>query len=118
MRFAMLCPALAAAQTDPFIRSFDAIATKATPALSSGIILDGARLTEVYSWRAALMVDTNAGVLGLSLGEQKLGDLIPFRADAHALFAFQVGRQQLKNRRTGRPTKAADLAVSEMNSAR
>ncbi len=38
---------------------------------------------------AALLLDLNLSILSLKLGDEKLGDLIPYRLDAHALFAYQ-----------------------------
>jgi outer membrane protein OmpA-like peptidoglycan-associated protein len=35
-------------------------------------------------------MDLNLGILGLKLGEERLGNLLPYRLDAHALFAYQV----------------------------
>jgi OOP family OmpA-OmpF porin len=94
IRLALVC-ALATSLTaradhDPFERSFDAVPVKATPAQDSGLALEGARLTPVGSLRAAVLMDFNLGILSLKLGEEQLGQLIPYRLDAHALFAYQV----------------------------
>lgn len=78
------------ADHDPFIRSFDAVPVKATAAQDSGIALEGTRATPVGSKRASLLLDFNLSILSLKLGEEQLGDLIPYRLDAHALFAYQV----------------------------
>jgi OOP family OmpA-OmpF porin len=80
----------ARADHDPFERSFDAVPVKATTAQDSGIALEGARPAPVGSKRAALLLDLNLSILSLKLGEERLGDLIPYRLDAHALFAYQV----------------------------
>jgi len=81
------------AQADPFQRNFDAVPLKATTAQSSGIALEGARWDPVKSFRAAFLLDFNLGVLGLKLGDEKLGNLIPYRLDAHLLFAYQLHRR-------------------------
>ncbi|HYH94591.1 OmpA family protein, partial [Hyalangium sp.] len=80
----------ARADHDPFSRSFDAVPVKATAAQDSGIALEGARPAPVGSVRASLLLDLNLSILSLKLGEERLGDLIPYRLDAHALFAYQL----------------------------
>ena len=96
-RLAVVCLLLAAvparAQQAPFARGFDAVPLKATPAQNSGIALEGAQAEPVRSFRGALLFDSNQGILALRLGEEKLGDLLPYRLDAHALFAWQVHRR-------------------------
>jgi outer membrane protein OmpA-like peptidoglycan-associated protein len=83
----------ARADHDPFARGFDAVPLKATPAQNSGIALEGASPEPARSFRAALLFDYNRGLLGLKLGDEKLGDLLPYRLDAHALFAWQFHRR-------------------------
>jgi outer membrane protein OmpA-like peptidoglycan-associated protein len=83
----------ARADHDPFARGFDAVPLKATPAQKSGIALEGAIAEPARSFRAALLFDYNRGILGLKLGNEKLGDLLPYRLDAHALFAWQLHRR-------------------------
>ncbi|MDY7228793.1 OmpA family protein [Hyalangium rubrum] len=78
------------ADHDPFSRSFDAVPVKATAAQDSGLALEGARMPSVGSMRASLLLDFNLSILSLNLGDEKLGDLLPYRLDAHALFAYQV----------------------------
>ena len=73
----------ARADPGPFARSFDAVPVKATAAQDSGIALEGARPAPVGSKRAALLLDFNLSILSLKLGEERLGDLIPYRLDAH-----------------------------------
>ncbi|KFE59826.1 OmpA family protein [Hyalangium minutum] len=80
----------ARADHDPFSRSFDAVPVKATAAQDSGIALEGARAAPVGSLRASLLLDLNLSILSLKLGEEQLGSLLPYRLDAHALFAYQV----------------------------
>jgi OOP family OmpA-OmpF porin len=88
----LLCvmPLTVRADDNPFARSFDAVPVKPTAAQDSGIALEGARSTPAGSIRGALLVDLNLGVLALKLGDEKLGNLIPYRLDAHALFAYQI----------------------------
>lgn len=42
------------------------------------------------SLRAAFLFDFNVGILALKLGDEKLGDLIPYRLDGHAIIAYQL----------------------------
>jgi OmpA-OmpF porin, OOP family len=96
-RLAVVCLLVAGvaarADHDPFARGFDAVPLKATPAQKSGIALEGAIAEPARSFRAALLFDYNRGILSLKLGDEKLGDLIPYRLDAHALFAWQLHRR-------------------------
>ncbi|HLM47091.1 MAG TPA: OmpA family protein, partial [Myxococcaceae bacterium] len=59
----------------------------------SGIALEGAKAEPAGSFRGALLFDYNRGILALKLGDEKLGDLLPYRLDAHALFAWQLHRR-------------------------
>lgn len=89
-----LCFAGAArASHDPFARGFDLVPVKPTAALLSGIALEGAELPAAKSFRFALLLDPNLGVLALRRGDEKLGDLIPFRQDLHLLAAYQLHRR-------------------------
>ncbi|WP_224245458.1 OmpA family protein [Hyalangium gracile] len=94
IRVVLLCTLIAGltarADHDPFQRSFDAVPVKATAAQDSGIALEGARPSPVGSLRASLLLDLNLSILALKLGDERLGDLIPYRLDAHALFAYQL----------------------------
>ncbi len=96
-RLAVVCLLLAGmaarADHDPFARGFDAVPLKATPAQRSGIALEGAAADPAGSFRGALLFDYNRGILALKLGDEKLGDLLPYRLDAHALFAWQLHRR-------------------------
>lgn len=91
---AVLCLLLASeaarAEHDPFSRGFDAVPVKATTAQDSGIALEGAKAPPKGSLRAAVLLDYSRGLLGLKLGDERLGDLLPYRTDVHALFAYQL----------------------------
>lgn len=78
---------------DAFGRGIDLVPVKPTAGQRSGIALDSADLPAPRSFRFALMIDQNAGILALKLGDQKLGDLMPYRADVHLLGAYQVHRR-------------------------
>jgi OmpA-OmpF porin, OOP family len=98
LRLAVMClwmvgSAAWAQPVDPFTRGFDAVPLKATPAQQSGIALEGARAEPAGSLRAALLLDYNHGLLALKLGDEKLGDLLPYRLDVHALLAWQFHRR-------------------------
>ncbi|MBZ4410888.1 OmpA family protein [Myxococcus sp. XM-1-1-1] len=87
----VLASVAAHAQTDPFTRGFDAVPNKPTTAQNSGIALEGTYGGEpVGSFRGALLFDFNWRILALKLGDEKLGDLLPYRLDAHLLFAYQL----------------------------
>jgi OmpA-OmpF porin, OOP family len=80
----------AAAPSPAFRRGFDAVPQKLTPAQDSGLSLEGARALDQGSYLGSLLLDYNHGILALKLGDEKLGDLIPYRLDAHAMFAYQL----------------------------
>ncbi|NMO21678.1 OmpA family protein [Pyxidicoccus fallax] len=87
----LLATVAARAEHDPFSRGFDAVPVKATPAQRSGIALEGTTTNEpVGSFRGALLLDFNWRILALKLGDEKVGDLLPYRLDAHLLFAYQL----------------------------
>ncbi|QQR46378.1 OmpA family protein [Myxococcus xanthus] len=87
----LLASVAAHADHDPFARGFDAVPVKATAAQHSGIALEGtSNALPAGSFRAALLFDFNWRILALKLGDEKLGDLLPYRLDAHLLFAYQL----------------------------
>ena len=87
----LLSAVAARAEHDPFSRGFDAVPVKATAAQRSGIALEGTSTGEpAGSFRGALLFDYNWRILALKLGDEKLGDLLPYRLDAHLLFAYQL----------------------------
>src|SRR5688500_14281742 len=97
LRLAVLLVCFAAfsarASHDAFSRGFDSIPVKPTPAANSGITLEGADGSDPKSYRFGALLDLNYGTLALKLGEQKLGDIIPFRADLHLSGAYQVHKR-------------------------
>src|SRR5579863_9496616 len=86
-----LSSALAFAQQapNPETRSFNAVPDGPTPTLNGGITLEGAQLFSPKSFRLALLLDANFGIMSLNLGESGIGELIPFRLDAHLIGAYQ-----------------------------
>lgn len=74
--------------------------------MNSGIALEGAAMWEPKSFHFAALLDFNVGVLALKLGDEKLGNLIPFRTDVHFMFAYQL---------LERLELAADLPVTAIN---
>lgn len=78
------------AQNDPFARGIDSVPIKPTPALHSTFTLEGGELELHRSFALQALLDFNLGVLDLKLGNERLGDLIPFRADLHLMGAYQV----------------------------
>jgi OOP family OmpA-OmpF porin len=84
----LLGPSVAGAQTDPFIRGFDAVPLKPSPLLDSGVALDGAGGWARGSFRLGFLGDGSINILALRLGDEKLGNLIPYRVDAHLLGSY------------------------------
>jgi OmpA-OmpF porin, OOP family len=80
----------AAAQDNPFERGFDAVPVKPTVLPSSFITLDGTELLPAKSLHAELLFDFVAGVLGVQVGETRVGSLIPARLDAHFIGAYSI----------------------------
>ncbi|EAU65830.1 hypothetical protein STIAU_6204, partial [Stigmatella aurantiaca DW4/3-1] len=81
------------ADHDPFARSFDIVPVKLVADPSGGIALEGTRSLPPGSLHAAIALDFNLNILSLKLGDEKLGNLLPYRLDAHALFAYQLHRR-------------------------
>jgi OOP family OmpA-OmpF porin len=82
--------ALPALADDPFARGFDSVPLKLTPLANSGLQLEGAELRTKRSWQLYSLLDLNFGVMALKLGDQRLGDLIPFRTDLRIGGSYQV----------------------------
>jgi OmpA-OmpF porin, OOP family len=82
----------AAGQTiDPFTaRGIDLVPNKFTPAMESGLALEGGELQTTKSFLLQAMLDFNIGILAAKNGDQRLGDLMPFRTDLHLLGAYQL----------------------------
>lgn len=78
------------AQSEPFARGIDLVPLKLSPSLNSGLILDGAELESSNAFILQGLLDFNVGILSLRLGNERVGDLLPFRADLHLLGAYQV----------------------------
>jgi OmpA-OmpF porin, OOP family len=82
--------ALAAWADEPFARGFDAVPLKLTSTANSGLQLDGAEFRPKNSWQLQALLDVNFGVMALKLGDQRLGDLIPFRTDLRIGGSYQL----------------------------
>jgi OmpA-OmpF porin, OOP family len=89
----LLWGATALADHDPFQRDFDAVPHKLTPSLNSGIALESARPLDAQSFRAAIALDLNFGIMALTLGSDKLGNILPFRMGAHLLGSYQLHKR-------------------------
>jgi outer membrane protein OmpA-like peptidoglycan-associated protein len=85
-----LTAAAATAADDAFVRGIDLVPITLTPTMNSGLTLDSAETRPVGSWQVGALVDFNFGLLTLKLGDQRLGDLVPFRATVHLMGAWQV----------------------------
>jgi OmpA-OmpF porin, OOP family len=89
----LLCLATAAsAQTiDPFTaRGIDLVPIKFTPAMDSGLTLEGGELLNTRSYFFQALLDFNVGILAAKNGNERIGDLMPFRADLHLMAAYQL----------------------------
>ncbi len=80
----------AVAAEDPFARGIDAVPVKLTPSSGSSLTVEGADLPQQGTFHLTPLLDFNFGILALKLGDQRLGDLLPFRADLHILASYQV----------------------------
>lgn len=90
---AAMCVATAAsAQTiDPFTaRGIDLVPIKFTPAMESGLSLEGGELLNTKSYFFQALLDFNVGILAAKNGTERIGDLMPFRADLHLMAAYQL----------------------------
>ncbi len=82
----------ASAQTiDPFTaRGIDLVPFKFTPGMESGLTIEGGELQTSKSYFFQALLDFNVGILSAKNGTERLGDLIPFRADLHLMGAYQL----------------------------
>ena len=94
LSLAVLCLAAAAANAqtvDPFTaRGIDLVPFKFTPGMESGLSMEGGELQVARSYFFQALLDFNVGILGLKNGEERVGDLMPFRADLHLMGAYQL----------------------------
>ncbi len=79
-------PALA--QTNFDTRGIELVPNQPSPFARSGITLDGALAAPVGTLRGEVLGDWNTQILNLSLGTQKLGNLVPYRVDMHLMFSW------------------------------
>lgn len=84
-------PAGAQSSLDPLTtRGIDLVPFKFTPSMDSGLTLEGGELLQTRSFLLQALVDMNVGILTLKNGEERIGDLVPFRTDIHILGAYQL----------------------------
>jgi OmpA-OmpF porin, OOP family len=76
------------AQTNFDTRGFELVPNQPSPFARSGITLDGALAAPVGTLRGEVLVDWNTQILNLSLGDEKLGNLVPYRVDMHLIFSW------------------------------
>ncbi|MFZ5446986.1 MAG: OmpA family protein [Myxococcota bacterium] len=87
----LLASAASAQTVDPFnARGIDLVPTKLTPTMESGLALEGGELQLTRSYLLQALLDFNVGILAAKNGTERLGDLLPFRADLHILGAYQL----------------------------
>src|SRR5262249_55862785 len=67
--------------------------TKATPSVNSGIILESAAGSAPKILSLSLLFDYSAGILALVVNDQKVGDVVTYRIDAHVMAAYQLHRR-------------------------
>jgi OOP family OmpA-OmpF porin len=78
----------AEAQTNFDTRGFELVPNQPSPFARSGITLDGALAAPTGTLRGEVLVDWNSQILSLNLGDQKLGNLVPYRVDMHLIFSW------------------------------
>ncbi|MGO8969545.1 MAG: OmpA family protein [Myxococcaceae bacterium] len=78
----------ARAQSNIDSRGIELVPNQPSPFARSAITLDGALAAPVGTLRGEGLVDTNSQILSLSLGDQKLGNLVPYRVDVHLIFSW------------------------------
>ncbi|HEY1089128.1 MAG TPA: cell envelope biogenesis protein OmpA, partial [Archangium sp.] len=85
-------PAGAQSQSlDPLTtRGIDLVPFKFTPSMDSGLTVEGGELLQTRSFFLQALVDMNVGILTLKNGEERIGDLVPFRTDVHIMGAYQL----------------------------
>jgi len=90
--FIVSLAAVAGAQgIDPFeARGIDLVPTKFTPTMESGLAIEGGELQLTRSYLLQALLDFNVGILAAKNGTERIGDLMPFRADLHILGAYQL----------------------------
>lgn len=71
-------------------RGIDLVPFKFTPGMDSGLTLEGGELLNTRSWQLMALVDFNIGILSAKFGNERLGELMPFRTDIHILGAYQL----------------------------
>lgn len=88
----LLFATAAGAQTiDPFTaRGIDLVPFKFTPGMESGLTVEGGELQTARSYFFQALLDFNVGILAAKNGNERIGDLMPFRADLHLLGAYQL----------------------------
>src|SRR3989338_3171712 len=76
---------------DPFTaRGIDLVPIKFTPTMESGLALEGGELQLTRSYLLQALLDFNVGILAAKNGNERIGDLMPFRADLHLMGAYQL----------------------------
>jgi OOP family OmpA-OmpF porin len=78
----------AQAQTNFDTRGFELVPNQPSPFARSGITLDGAWAAPVGTLRGEVLFDWNTQILNLNLGDEKLGNLVPYRVDMHLIFSW------------------------------
>lgn len=88
---ALIC-GVASADHDPRARGFDAIPFKLTP-FRGGAVTEGVSAGLPGALRVSFFFDLAGGILPLRVGAQHVGELIPWRLDAHLIGAYQLSRR-------------------------
>lgn len=87
----LVASATSAQPIDPFTaRGIDLVPIKFTPTMESGLALEGGELQLTRAYLLQAMLDFNIGILAAKNGNERIGDLMPFRGDLHILGAYQV----------------------------
>jgi len=85
---ALLATTAARAQSNIDSRGIELVPNQPSPFARSGITLDGAVAAPVGTLRGAALLDWNSQILSLNLGNEKLGNLVPYRFDLHLMFSW------------------------------
>ncbi len=71
-------------------RGIDLVPFKFTPFMDSGLTIEGGEQLLTRSFLLQGLVDFNWGLLSAKSGEDRLGELMPFRVNLHLMAAYQL----------------------------
>jgi len=95
LALALLLARAAGAQENPTLRGFDPDPFRPAATLDGDFVVESAAPTPAGSARGALLFDYARGLLALRQGDQKVGDLLVDRVQAHVIAGYSFGRLQV-----------------------